>query len=357
MRRYAVQQERPSPGFARLRPLLERGEGAAALRLLANRWSLLILRDAFLGVRRFEELRRLSGAARATLASRLAVLVDAGILQRSPYAQGRLRHEYRLTTRGLDCYPIALSLWRWERRWGKAAAVPPRLLHASCGRPMEPRFVCAHCETGLRPVDLRFALGTVPHRAAPPREQRRRDPAVPRHRAGVDDTLFEALDVVGDRWSALLLAALFLGARRHDELRDALGIASNILADRLRRLRERRIIEARAYQRRPPRNEYRLTERGWDLYPFALALQEWAARWLAPRRLPALRLRHACCGRPLRVHAVCDRCGAALRPHDVRIHATCRWSSLRQRTAPRRRLAARRTESQRMNGQRTGRTT
>ncbi len=334
MQRKPVQRTPPPRDFARLRSLLERGEGASALRLLGNRWSLLILRDVFLGVRRFEDLRRLSGAARGTLSTRLALLVEADILRRTPYQNGRLRHEYRLTDRGLDCYPIALALWRWERRWGRPGTVPPRLWHARCHSETQPRYVCGHCREELRPGDLRFTLGAAPPQASTTREERRRDRALPRPLAGVDDTLFDALEVVGDRWSALLLAALFLGARRHAELRDALGIASNILADRLRRLRARGIIEPCVYQERPRRHEYRLSERGWDLYPFALALQQWAGRWLAPRGRPALRLWHTRCGRRLRMLAVCNACGVPLQPREVQLRATRRWRSRRRRATP-----------------------
>jgi DNA-binding HxlR family transcriptional regulator len=344
MHRKPGQRKAPPQGFERLRPLLERGEGALALRLLANRWSLLILRDAFLGVRRFEDLRRLSGAARGTLAARLALLVEAGILRRTPYRDGRLRHEYHLTDRGLDCYPIALALWRWERRWGRPGAVPPRLWHACCNRETAPRYVCGHCHEELQPADLRFRLGALLPTASPMRAERRRDRPLPA--VGVDDTLFDALELVGDRWSALVIAALFLGARRHAELRGALGIAANILSDRLRRLRARGIVEPRVYQERPRRHDYRLTERGWDLYPFALALQQWAARWLAPRGRSGLRLRHARCGRRLRMLVVCDACGGPLAPREVQIRATRRWRSRRHRAplagrtaAPRGRLA------------------
>ena len=100
-----------------IRSLLLSGEGGRALLQIGDRWSFLILRDAFLGVRRFEDFRRLSGAPRATLTSRLGALVDAGILYRAPYGRSPERLEYRLTEKGLALYPVALCLWAWETRW------------------------------------------------------------------------------------------------------------------------------------------------------------------------------------------------------------------------------------------------
>ena len=301
-----------------LRTVLQRGEGAAALDLLAHRCSLLVLRDAFLGVQRFEDLLRRSGVARATLAARLALLVRAGILRRRRYSTTPARYEYRLTARGLACYPIALALWHWEHVHGDAQAVPARLQHLRCGHVMHPVHDCGECGMDVVPGSVRarvHAGGAA--RAHTAREQRRRAPNA-RPGAGVDRTLFQALEIVGDRWSALLLAALFLGVRRHDELQHSLGIASNILADRLRRLRKAGVIVRSAYQRRPLRHDYRLTARGWALYPFALALQSWAARWQATPATITLHLDHLHCGRRLRLRAVCSHCREPLLPREVR---------------------------------------
>lgn len=317
MVRSATQQPTGPLGARRLRAVLQRGEGAAALDLLAHRCSLLVLRDAFIGVRRFEDLLRRSGVARATLAARLATLVDAGILRRRRYSPAHSRQEYRLTAKGLACYPIALALWRWEHAHGESGAVPARLRHLRCGHLMQPVHDCGGCGVEIAPGSVRAEVVAGRSRPRAAREQRRRDTRA-RTAAGVDRSLFQALEIVGDRWSALLLAALFLGMRRNEALQQALGIASNILADRLRRLRAAGIVVRHAYQNRPLRHEYRLTARGWALYPFALALQDWADRWYARPGGAMLRLRHADCGRRLRLRVVCSHCREPLLPRDVR---------------------------------------
>jgi DNA-binding HxlR family transcriptional regulator len=148
----------------RLRRVLQSGEAAVALRLLGDRWVLLILRDAFLGVRRFEQLQRQSGAPRSTLTARLASLVDAGILYRHEYAARPRRLEYRLTEKGFACYPIALVLWSWEQRWGDPASLPPALIHAPCRRATQPVFICDHCRKRVQPADVRYQLGALRRR-------------------------------------------------------------------------------------------------------------------------------------------------------------------------------------------------
>jgi DNA-binding HxlR family transcriptional regulator len=308
----------------RLRSLLQSGEAAVALRLLGDRWVLLILRDAFLGVRRFEQMQRQSGAPRSTLTARLATLVDAGILYRHEYAIRPRRLEYRLTEKGFACYPIALVLWSWEQRWGDPASLPPTLLHVPCGRATQPNFICDQCRKPVHHGDVRYQLGALRRRGAPPLETRRREARAGR---GADATLFHALEIIGDRWSALTLASLYLGNRRYDALIASLGIASNILADRLRRLLTAGIVEQIQYHAHPPRHEYRLTAKGWGLQPFALTLQEWARTWLPARDGPALELRHATCGHRLRTRAVCSHCCEVLQPQAV---------TLRQSAAPRR---------------------
>jgi DNA-binding HxlR family transcriptional regulator len=116
------------------------------LTLIGERWTMLVLREAFRGVRRFDDIRTNTGAPRQVLSARLAVLVEHGILRREPYQVlgQRARHEYRLTRKGMDLYPVLVSLMRWGDRYLAGPAGPPvRLTHADCGAPVEVTMRCA----------------------------------------------------------------------------------------------------------------------------------------------------------------------------------------------------------------------
>lgn len=301
---------------------------ARALQLVGDRWSYLIMRDAFLGVRRFEDLRRRTGAARGTLTARLGSLSDAGMLYRHPCGDATGRMEYRLTERGMAFYPVALCMWMWHRRWGGEYGLPPRLVHRSCGRILRPSLRCAHCDAPIewRDVDHQPGPGARCYSAATPCPTRRRENAVTSVRDGVDTAMFHCVDTVGDRWAALLVGALLLGLHRHDDLGSALGIATNILADRLRRLLAAGVMEQRLYQEHPPRHEYHLTPKGRDLLPFTLAMHEWSRRWIPSPRGPAVILRHRTCRRRLHVRMACGSCGETVAARDVEIRDPARRS-------------------------------
>ena len=91
-----------------------------------------------------------------------------------------------------------------------------------------------------------------------------------------------ALDIVGERWTLLILRDVSRGIRRFDALQENLGIARNILTDRLAWLVEQGILEKRAYEERPPRYEYRLTQKGRDFFPVLVTLMAWGQRWSPP---------------------------------------------------------------------------
>jgi DNA-binding HxlR family transcriptional regulator len=112
-----------------------------ALALVGERWTLLILREAFFGVRRFSELSRNLGIPRPTLSARLRTLVDADLLDRVPHED---HHEYRLTARGRDLFPAIVALMRWGDTHLGGGAIALR--HHPCGELAEPRLVCAHCD-------------------------------------------------------------------------------------------------------------------------------------------------------------------------------------------------------------------
>jgi DNA-binding HxlR family transcriptional regulator len=139
---------------------------AGTLAVVGEKWSLLVLREAFLGVRRFADFQRALGAPKAVLSDRLGTLVEQGILDRVPYqADGeRRRHEYRLTRKGRDLYPTLVALMQWGDRYLADGGVPPlHLQHDGCGASVSLELAC---EAG--------------HRLAGPRDVR----AVPRAAAG-----------------------------------------------------------------------------------------------------------------------------------------------------------------------------
>ena len=129
---------------------------AGTLSVVGEKWSLLVLREAFFGVRRFADFQRVLGAPRAVLTDRLATLVEQGILRRVPYqAEGeRQRHEYRLTETGIDLYPTLVALMQWGDRYLADGDQPVELEHKDCGATVHLALVCdaGHELSGAREV-------------------------------------------------------------------------------------------------------------------------------------------------------------------------------------------------------------
>ncbi len=130
-------------------------------------------------------------------------------------------------------------------------------------------------------------------------------------------SIIRPLSVLGDRWTFMLVKEAFDGVRRFDQFRSRLGISRGRLADRLDRLVEEGVLQLAPYKEGGrSRNEYRLTEKGHDLYPVMLALREWGDRHMAPHG-PPMYYRHAGCGGEVHAHVVCDVCGAEARAREV----------------------------------------
>ncbi len=115
------------------------------LAVLGEKWTLLVLREAFNGVRRFADLQARTGAPRQVLSARLSRLVDEGLLRKVPYREPgqRQRDEYRLTQKGLDLYPIMIALMHWGDRYLADSAGPPVVVtHRDCGAAVALRLLC-----------------------------------------------------------------------------------------------------------------------------------------------------------------------------------------------------------------------
>ena len=133
---------------------------ARSVSVIGDRWSLLILRDCFLRVRRFEEFQARLGITRHVLADRLKKLVDCGVLKRIAYQQRPRRYEYRLTEKGLDLNDLLLALVAWGDRHMAGARGRPKLYrHDACGELFDPVMCCSHCGGAVTARNIRILDG------------------------------------------------------------------------------------------------------------------------------------------------------------------------------------------------------
>jgi len=117
--------------------------------VIGERWTMLILRECFRGERRYDHFRSKLGIGSNVLNDRLALLTAEGVLDRVPYQDNPTRHEYRLTTKGQDLYPVLLAVMAWGDTY--TTDTPPlRLIHNPCGHPADPTMTCAHCGQPVR---------------------------------------------------------------------------------------------------------------------------------------------------------------------------------------------------------------
>lgn len=137
--------------------------------------------------------------------------------------------------------------------------------------------------------------------------------------ADMDCSIARTLEVIGEWWTMLILREAFNGVRRFDGFQERLGIARNVLAARLQRLVDHGILERRLYQERPERYEYRLTDKGRDLYPVLITLMHWGDKWTAGEDGPPVRLKHEACGHDPEPMLACSNCGGELQPREVRV--------------------------------------
>lgn len=126
-----------------------------ALALIGDHWTLMILREALFGVRRYGQLARNLGIPRPTLSVRLRSMVDAGLLERVLYRRDPDRYEYRLTEAGRELFGAAAMLMRWGDKYLAGPEGPPVVLrHHDCGEITEPTLICGECGKEMTPYNV-----------------------------------------------------------------------------------------------------------------------------------------------------------------------------------------------------------
>lgn len=145
----------PAPAPAALAWSVDNCTLGRTMEILGERWTVVVLREVFLGVRRFDDIRRHAGVPRQVLTNRLATLLNQGLLHKVPYRDdgARTRHEYRLTDKGLELQPILLAITQWgDRHLADPEGPPTTFVHRDCEQPVH---VEVHCAAGHRLDDPR----------------------------------------------------------------------------------------------------------------------------------------------------------------------------------------------------------
>ena len=306
-------------------PLILNATISSDLDVIGDRWTLLILRDLFLGRTRFESLRIHTGASKATLSRRLDTLINVDVINRQKRTPDSKHYDYLLTDKGLKLFSASLLAWGWENQWLKVSskasdsqsALPVTLRHKSCGHPFTPETVCAHCTQCVELDDVKWykSSDSFEHQLNVIQSANKMRRVRNSHSAGLDNTMAGVSDLIGDRWTLLILIASFLGAKRNYEFAKYLNIASNILSQRLSMLVTEDLLEKFAYQQNPPRYEYLLTKKSKALFPLIMTLRQWAMDFHTAPEL----LKHEPCGHNLRLSVTCSVCKAELKPEDIAI--------------------------------------
>jgi DNA-binding HxlR family transcriptional regulator len=310
-------QQRASAGFL----FTPASSITRALDEVGDKWCLMIIQEVFWGINTFNGMLEATGVSRGVLSDRLKWLQQIGCLQKKRVRDGGRGGSYHLTRKSAALYPCAMMAIAWERRYYQTPALDAvRLQHQRCGGVFSPLMQCGVCHRAVDGRDVSYRPGPGATRDSRSKKVRRRSSLSARAVPSAHNVYRNLVDIVGDRWTANVIALAFHGCTRFDEFHRELPVATNILSGRLKFLAQHGIFAARPYQQRPQRFEYLLTDKGWDLYPYFLALLQWGDRWCDPlqRGVPML-LEHRGCGERLQGEVVCDQCGEALGPFSVTV--------------------------------------
>ncbi len=293
----------------------------AALGLLGDEWSLLIVRHAFIGARRYVDFKQRLAISDAVLTARLAALVDGGVLRRVPSSVAG-RHEYALSRAGLGLWQLLLGIWAWEQEHVEGQSIRlPHMVHTGCGLRFRPVLRCAACSSPATVDDVAATFGPSGTfaRSLPAGRNRRRPIGARSATAEGPDMFPETMAIIGSRWSSATLGAAFLGATRFGEFERLLGAPPTVVADRLRSFVELGVLDQPRDIDGPDRSAYRLTAKGRALFGVAATLLAWGERWLPAHDGPAVVAVHRTCGNAFRPELACGECRRALRRDDVAI--------------------------------------
>jgi DNA-binding HxlR family transcriptional regulator len=281
------------------------------LDIVGDRWSLMILREAFYGCNRFEQFRKNTGISRATLTRRLQDLIDYDVFYKRPIRDTK-HAEYNLTPRGMGLFGASLIAMKLEDQWQEDDnGKHPKLTHQTCQHTFTAIPVCDHCHQELTADDIQWQV----HSDGVEELKNLSSSSSPK-RSRTTKSGSSVAELIGDRWSLLLLIAGFLGITRFDDFQKMLNIAPGMLNSRLKSLIADGMMERIPTSESHSRFKYKLTQKGRSTNNFVLALRQWILDGVK-EPLPPPNMFHKPCGKPLRQQVVCEHCGEKPWPQDL----------------------------------------
>ena len=284
-----------------------------ALDEIGDKWCLLILQEVFWGINTFGEMLLGTGASRGVLSNRLRWLQSIDCLRKDITEKGQKRPTYHMTKKSIELYRNGLMAMTWERKYFTTPALDSvELIHDHCKKAFWPMIECKYCNEPVMSKDVSFHKGPGAKKDIRITKTRRRSSALsPQDERG--KTLYiNLINLLGDRWTANIIALAFHGFNRFDDFHKELPVATNILADRLKLLVQEGIFYRQPYQASPLRYDYHLTDKGRDLFPYFVTLMAWGDKWCATGDGDPILLKHISCGAYLHAEVRCDQCGEGL---------------------------------------------
>jgi DNA-binding HxlR family transcriptional regulator len=285
-----------------------------ALDVLGDSSNLLISQAAMLGARSFGDFEEATGLRRSLLSDRFKKLINFGYFEKKLYSESPVRYKYLMTEMGLSTYWISLMLLRWERKWGDSAErLNLRLTHTGCGEVFEPIPYCLTCKHEYNAFEVDWVEGPGVGMIAATYIKRRQRRGAIEDRPLQTALMIDAANILGDRWVALILRALFTGINTFEKIREDSGIATNILSERLNWMTSLDLIRLDADAARG----YRLTRKSVDYFPVLVMLMKWGDKYFAAPEGAPLSLFHGEDRHPMEAVVACSHCHQPIDIKDV----------------------------------------
>lgn len=288
------------------------------LDLIGDRWTLLIFLSSFDGVDRFDQWKSRYGISSSILSNRLKNLVDQGFMRKTSVKNDSRSSRYELLPKGQGLIYWAVAVWDWERTWVfRSTRHPVTLTHGHCGTESAIRIRCKHCMRKISRENTVMIPGPGYERLPRLSESGAGRSKGSVSSSGIEVGVGQGIEIFGNRWSFLILTAAYFGVSRFDEFKAQLNIATNVLADRLKRFVEHGMLARNLCEESPARYEYILTEKSIDFFSVLGMLALWGDQWLQHKHGVAFKRIHDPCGKKLQACIYCENCCREVAWQDV----------------------------------------